>query len=152
MTAEKAGTICLNPSTSGYGHGGTGLPGVCLARRGLASRSDWNGMRWVARGLAVSRGHPGRATLTTVPKRIEFRECRGSLTSEGKGKKRGKATPLISFGAHQIIIDTGTASPTARDSAGRIANELVKLDLAEKGGSHHRPVLRQSAILRNLVR
>lgn len=52
----------------------------------------------------------------------------------------------------QIIIDTGTTSPTARGSAGRIANELVKLDLAEKGGSYHRPVLRQSAILRNLVR
>lgn len=52
----------------------------------------------------------------------------------------------------QIVTDAGLATQTARDSAGRIANELVKLDLAEKCGPYHRPVWRQSKTLRNPVR
>ncbi len=54
--------------------------------------------------------------------------------------------------AAQIVGGDDPASALECASAARHANELVRLGLAEKSGTYQKPLWRQSAILRDLVR
>lgn len=54
--------------------------------------------------------------------------------------------------ARQIASDAGIATPYANEGAARLANQLVRLGLAEKDHAHRLPVWRHSATMRSLVR
>ncbi len=54
--------------------------------------------------------------------------------------------------ARQIASDAGMTAAWARATAAKYANQLVKLDLAEKGGPYHSPVWRHPSAFRTLLR
>lgn len=54
--------------------------------------------------------------------------------------------------AAQIASDVGMTAAWAPAAAAKYANQLVRLDLAEKGGSHRQPVWRHSPPFRTLLR
>lgn len=54
--------------------------------------------------------------------------------------------------AEQLALDAGFATHSPRDTASKYANQLAKLDLAEKSGDRTSAAWRRSANLRSVVK